>query len=282
LPAPVDGAETHSKAGNSAAYLPREMPSATFYCISYLTRCPAFFPLFFVFRLSLRAGWAAPVVSPRLIRTFWWFFEERFSAFTMPASCGNRGRSQAARISRKVLAVAAAMLVLVGGQSANAVKIGISSNDTSSDLATPDVRARDVLTPQMSVNTSSVPATCLETCTPIFETEKTCATNLTCLCTDPAAHSFALCIDCVVGTAPSTLAQSAGQGVISDLVARCAQDQRPVASQSLSLSVSLEPSGTGRPAATGSVSGSGRRLEGRWVSGVVLVSVLTGVVATCW
>ncbi|CAK5272351.1 unnamed protein product [Mycena citricolor] len=215
LPAPVDGAETHSKAGNSAAYLPREMPSGTFYCISYLTRCPAFFPLFFVFRLSLRAGWAAPVVSPRLIRTFWWFFEERFSACTMPASCGNGGCSQAARISRKVLAVAAAMLVLVGGQSANAVKIGIRSNNTSSDLATPDVRARDVLTPQMSVNTSSVPATCLETCAPIFETEKTCGTNLTCLCTDPAVHSFALCIDCVVGTAPSTLAQSAGQGVIS-------------------------------------------------------------------
>ncbi|KAJ6472824.1 hypothetical protein DFH09DRAFT_1293876 [Mycena vulgaris] len=73
----------------------------------------------------------------------------------------------------------------------------------------------------------------------------TCGSNTTCLCTNANGASFAQCIDCAVGTDPSTLAQSAGEGVLSDHTSKCAIASLPSSSLMLSFA---SPAGSATPA----------------------------------
>ncbi|KAJ6605201.1 hypothetical protein DFH09DRAFT_1299937 [Mycena vulgaris] len=66
-----------------------------------------------------------------------------------------------------------------------------------------------------NINTTLVPASCVSACAPALSAQTTCGSNTTCLCTNANGASFAQCIDCAVGINPSTLAQTAGEGVLS-------------------------------------------------------------------
>ncbi|KAJ7484798.1 hypothetical protein B0H11DRAFT_2018774 [Mycena galericulata] len=110
-------------------------------------------------------------------------------------------------------------------------------------LSLPPVSALALVAPR-NINASLVPAACTSACQPALSAQSTCSTNLTCLCTNTNGNSFAQCIDCVVGTDPDSLAQSAGEGVLSDYTGKCAQDNIPISSLTLSFSP------TGSPAAS--------------------------------
>ncbi|KAJ7668156.1 hypothetical protein B0H14DRAFT_3539052 [Mycena olivaceomarginata] len=75
--------------------------------------------------------------------------------------------------------------------------------------------ASSALVMPRNINATLVPASCVSACAPALSAQTTCGSNTTCLCTNANGASFAQCIDCAVGTDPSTLAQSAGEGVLS-------------------------------------------------------------------
>ncbi|KAJ7121544.1 hypothetical protein C8R44DRAFT_981635 [Mycena epipterygia] len=110
----------------------------------------------------------------------------------------------------------------------------------------PPVSASVIGVGPRSINASLIPTECASACQPALSAQSTCGTDLKCLCTDANGHSFAQCIDCAVGSNPDTLAQSAGEGVLSDYTAKCAQDSVPISSLTLSFNTSA-------PAATGTI-----------------------------
>ncbi|KAJ6576071.1 hypothetical protein DFH09DRAFT_1150320 [Mycena vulgaris] len=104
-----------------------------------------------------------------------------------------------------------------------------------------------VLVPR-TLNPSLIPAACTSTCQAAVSAQSTCGTDLKCLCTNDNGNNFTQCMDCVVSAASasdSTLAQSAGEGVLSDFARKCAQNETPISSLTLSLSsASAAPTGT--------------------------------------
>ncbi|KAJ7305466.1 hypothetical protein DFH08DRAFT_976394 [Mycena albidolilacea] len=96
-----------------------------------------------------------------------------------------------------------------------------------------------------NINATLVPASCVSACAPALSAQTTCGSNTTGLCTNANGASFAQCIDCAVGTDPSTLAQSAGEGVLSDHTSKCAIASLPISSLTLSLA---SPTGSATPA----------------------------------
>ncbi|KAF7343839.1 hypothetical protein MSAN_01965100 [Mycena sanguinolenta] len=72
-----------------------------------------------------------------------------------------------------------------------------------------------LIVPRSDINASLVPATCTSTCQPALSFQSNCGSDVKCRCTNANANSFAQCIDCVVGTNPDSLAQNAGQSVLS-------------------------------------------------------------------
>ncbi|KAJ7723486.1 hypothetical protein DFH07DRAFT_277768 [Mycena maculata] len=86
-----------------------------------------------------------------------------------------------------------------------------------------------------NINATLVPTACAPVCQPALSAQSTCGSNFTCLCTNANGNNFAACMDCVVGPNPGTLAQSAGQNVLSDFVGKCAQNNDPISSLTLSV-----------------------------------------------
>ncbi|KAJ6576079.1 hypothetical protein DFH09DRAFT_1078428 [Mycena vulgaris] len=102
-----------------------------------------------------------------------------------------------------------------------------------------------VLAPR-TLNPGLIPAACNSTCQAAVSAQSTCGTDLKCLCTNDNGNNFMQCMDCVVSAASApdnTLAQSAGEGVLSDFARKCAQNETPISSLTLSLS-SAAPTGT--------------------------------------
>ncbi|KAJ7245655.1 hypothetical protein B0H12DRAFT_1127491, partial [Mycena haematopus] len=69
---------------------------------------------------------------------------------------------------------------------------------------------------------------------PALSVQSNCGSDVKCRCTNANGNDFAQCIDCVVGTDPDSLAQSAGQGVLSDFASDCANNDLPISSLTLS------------------------------------------------
>ncbi|KAF8189490.1 hypothetical protein K438DRAFT_1832684 [Mycena galopus ATCC 62051] len=95
-------------------------------------------------------------------------------------------------------------------------------------------RTSALIVPRGDLNASLIPTTCASACQPALSVQSNCGSDLKCRCTDANGNSFAECMDCVVGADPTTLAQSAGQGVLSDYAAECAQIGASISSLTLS------------------------------------------------
>ncbi|KAJ7162786.1 hypothetical protein C8R43DRAFT_306598 [Mycena crocata] len=98
-----------------------------------------------------------------------------------------------------------------------------------------------------NLNTSLIPPECNSTCQPALSAQSTCGTDFKCLCTNTNGKNFEQCIDCVVGSASGSLVQSVMQGVLNEYVDKCAKDNFPISSLSLSAPVASSTSTSTTP-----------------------------------
>ncbi|KAJ6602298.1 hypothetical protein B0H10DRAFT_2080586 [Mycena sp. CBHHK59/15] len=89
-----------------------------------------------------------------------------------------------------------------------------------------------------NLNASLIDPTCLAVCQPALTTQSKCGTppDFKCLCTNANGNDFAQCMDCVVSLTPNDLAESAGKLVLTDFYGKCAENNVPISSLTLSVS----------------------------------------------
>ncbi|KAJ7275867.1 hypothetical protein C8J57DRAFT_1311882 [Mycena rebaudengoi] len=107
-----------------------------------------------------------------------------------------------------------------------------------------DVTASALILPPRALNISGIDPVCLPNCQAAVSVQSKCGTppDFKCLCTDENGHAFAQCMDCMASLTSGSILQSLAQLTLTDFTGKCAQNNLPIAS--LTLSVSVNPTAT--------------------------------------